>query len=46
MNQTALMIFLCMWSIIVYCPIAYSMWNVSGWALKWGVLDFAGGNVV
>lgn len=22
------------------------MWNVNGWGLKWGVIDFAGGNVV
>ncbi|TVY41904.1 Ammonium transporter, partial [Lachnellula subtilissima] len=27
----------------VYCPIACWVWNVNGWAFKWGVLDYAGG---
>jgi len=30
----------------VYSPIAHWMWNPAGWASKWGILDFAGGNVV
>ena len=41
-----LVIFIAMWLILVYCPIAHWMWNPQGWAYKLGVLDFAGGNVV
>ncbi|XP_006454586.1 hypothetical protein AGABI2DRAFT_189841 [Agaricus bisporus var. bisporus H97] len=37
------MIFIFWWVTLVYCPIAYWVWGVNGWALKWGVLDFAGG---
>ena len=42
----SLSIFMTIWSIIVYCPIAHWMWNVQGWCYKMGVVDFAGGNVV
>ncbi|KAK9460916.1 ammonium transporter AmtB-like domain-containing protein [Lipomyces oligophaga] len=34
------------WITIVYCPIAYWIWNPKGWANKWGVLDYAGGGPV
>jgi hypothetical protein len=39
----SLSIFMNIWSIIVYCPIAHWMWNQNGWAMKNGILDFAGG---
>lgn len=40
------MIFIFCWATIVYCPIAYWVWNANGWAFKWGVLDYAGGGPV
>ena len=30
------------WMTLVYCPLAYWAWGANGWALKYGVLDFAG----
>ncbi|KAJ3575918.1 hypothetical protein NP233_g793 [Leucocoprinus birnbaumii] len=40
------MVFIFFWMTLVYCPLAYWPWGVNGWALKWGVLDFAGGGPV
>ena len=34
------------WVIIVYSPLAYWNWNYNGWLFKFGVIDFAGGNVI
>ncbi|KAK7058347.1 low affinity high capacity ammonium permease [Paramarasmius palmivorus] len=39
-------IFVFLWTTLVYCPLACWAWNPSGWAFKWGVLDFAGGGPV
>jgi len=39
-------IFMLIWSTIVYCPVAHWVWNVNGWLFQYGVLDFAGGTVV
>ncbi|KAG1716766.1 hypothetical protein ID866_364 [Astraeus odoratus] len=36
------MVFTFLWMTLVYCPLACWAWNVNGWGLKWGVLDFAG----
>ncbi len=41
-----LLLFLSLWSIIVYCPMAHMVWNVNGYLFQKGVLDFAGGTVV
>ena len=41
-----LLLFLSIWSIVVYCPIAHMVWNVNGCLFQKGVLDFAGGTVV
>lgn len=38
-----MMVFIFIWTTLVYCPIAYWAWNVNGWAYKYGVLDYAGG---
>lgn len=38
-----MMVFIFIWATLVYCPIAYWAWNVNGWAFKFGVLDYAGG---
>ncbi|CAK7219565.1 low affinity high capacity ammonium permease [Sporothrix curviconia] len=40
------MVFTFFWATIVYCPIACWVWNVNGWAFKYGVLDYAGGGPV
>ena len=41
-----LLLFLCLWSVIVYYPTAHMVWNVNGVFFQKGVLDFAGGTVV
>ena len=41
-----LLLFLSIWSIVVYAPIAHMVWNVNGFLFQKGVLDFAGGTVV
>jgi Amt family ammonium transporter len=40
------MVFLFFWATLVYCPLACWVWNPSGWAFKWGALDYAGGCAV
>lgn len=39
-------VFIFIWSTIVYDPIAYWTWNANGWSFKMGGLDFAGGTPV
>lgn len=39
-------IFMFVWSTLVYDPIAAWTWNPNGWVYKLGGLDFAGGTVV
>jgi ammonium transporter, Amt family len=46
MKFSALCIFITLWSLIVYAPIAHWVWAPSGWAAQMGILDFAGGTVV
>jgi ammonium transporter, Amt family len=41
-----LLLFLSIWSVVVYAPIAHMVWNVNGVLFQWGVMDFAGGTVV
>ncbi|RDA89744.1 hypothetical protein CP533_1061 [Ophiocordyceps camponoti-saundersi (nom. inval.)] len=36
-------VFVFFWATVVYCPLAYWVWNPNGWAVKHGVLDYAGG---
>ena len=36
------MVFTFLWTTLVYCPIAHWVWGPHGWALTWGVLDYAG----
>ena len=42
----SLLIFVIVWSTIIYCPVAHWIWNVDGWLNNLGVWDFAGGIVV
>ena len=39
-------VFIFIWSSIVYNPIAFWSWNANGWLAKLGALDFAGGGPV
>jgi Amt family ammonium transporter len=39
-------IFISLWSLLVYSPLAHWTWHPDGFLFKWGVLDFAGGTVV
>jgi len=41
-----LVVFVLLWSTLVYDPIAHWVWNPDGWLHKLGALDFAGGTVV
>jgi Amt family ammonium transporter len=45
MRFTAYVLFITLWSLVVYSPIAYWVWG-GGWLAKMGALDFAGGTVV
>jgi Amt family ammonium transporter len=40
------LVFIFIWTTIVYDPIAYWTWNANGWSFKLGGLDFAGGTPV
>ncbi|WP_218915150.1 ammonium transporter [Caldanaerobius polysaccharolyticus] len=40
------LIFIALWSILVYSPLSHWVWGNGGWLRTLGVLDFAGGNVV
>ncbi len=46
MRFSALFIFIIVWSIVVYYPLAHMVWGADGFLYKLGALDFAGGNVV
>ncbi|HEX8113704.1 MAG TPA: ammonium transporter [Kofleriaceae bacterium] len=39
-------IFISLFTIVIYCPLAHATWHPDGLLHKWGVLDFAGGTVV
>jgi len=45
MRFSALFIFIAIWSIIVYYPLAHMVWG-NGFLMKLGAIDFAGGTVV
>ena len=52
MKFSALLVFMALWSLVVYVPIAHWVWSANadgkpvGWLNVMGVLDFAGGTVV
>jgi len=39
-------VFMLLWSTLVYDPVAHWVWNTNGWLFRYGVLDFAGGTEV
>lgn len=46
MKFSALLMFITLWSIFVYSPVAHWVWEPTGWLAARGILDFAGGTVV
>ena len=43
---TSYLLFITLFCIIIYCPLAHATWHPNGILFKYGVLDFAGGTVV
>jgi ammonium transporter, Amt family len=43
---TSYLLFMCLFSIFIYAPLAHWTWHPQGFLHKLGVLDFAGGTVV
>src|SRR5213594_1076112 len=43
---SAYLLFMCLFSVFVYAPLAHWTWHPQGFLRQWGVLDFAGGTVV
>ncbi len=45
-RMKAYILFVGLWSLVVYAPVAHWVWAPGGWLRGLGVLDFAGGTVV
>ncbi len=43
---SAYLVFMCLFCVFIYAPLAHATWHPDGFLHKWGVLDFAGGTVV
>jgi Amt family ammonium transporter len=46
MKFSALLLFLGLWSLLIYAPVAHWVWHPNGWLFALGAADFAGGTVV
>jgi len=46
MKFSSMLVFMTLWSILVYSPITHWVWGPGGWLGGKGILDFAGGTVV
>ena len=46
MKFSSMLVFMILWSVVVYAPIAHWVWASTGFLFGDGVLDFAGGTVV
>jgi ammonium transporter, Amt family len=46
MKFSAMLLFMGLWLLLVYAPVAHWVWGPDGWLNKMGALDFAGGTVV
>ncbi len=46
MKFKTFLVFVLLWTTLVYDPIAHWVWGIGGWLGNLGALDFAGGNVV
>ncbi|MFN2540475.1 MAG: ammonium transporter [Mycobacteriales bacterium] len=40
------LVFIALWSVVVYAPLAHWAFSPGGWLARFGALDFAGGSVV
>lgn len=43
---SAYMVFMVLFCLVIYCPLAHMVWHPEGLFRQWGVVDFAGGIVV
>ncbi|QCE35794.1 ammonium transporter [Acetobacteraceae bacterium] len=43
---SAICVFITLWSLCVYVPVAHWVWSPSGWMARMGAIDYAGGTVV
>jgi Amt family ammonium transporter len=43
---SGLLVFVLLWTLLVYSPICHWVWHPNGWIFGLGALDFAGGTVV
>jgi Amt family ammonium transporter len=43
---SAYLLFMVLFSLVIYCPLAHMTWHPEGLFARWGVKDFAGGTVV
>ena len=43
---SAYLVFMVLFSLLIYCPLAHMTWHYDGLFFNWGVKDFAGGTVV
>jgi len=43
---SAMLLFMLLWTLFVYVPVAHWVWEPTGWLAQLGALDFAGGTVV
>ncbi|MDA8186187.1 MAG: ammonium transporter [Acidimicrobiales bacterium] len=46
MRFAGFLVFIALWALLVYAPIAHWVFSPEGWLARRGVLDFAGGTVV
>jgi Amt family ammonium transporter len=46
MRFRAYVVFIVLWTLVVYVPLAHWVWGSGGWLARMGALDFAGGTVV
>jgi len=46
MKFSVWIVFITIWLLVVYCPIAHMVWASEGWLFKLSAIDFAGGLVV
>jgi Amt family ammonium transporter len=46
MKFSAYVVFIALWSLLAYSPMAHMVWGEGGYLFKLGALDFAGGTVV
>jgi len=46
MKYGPMLLFMALWHLLVYCPIAHAHWHPDGFLFELGALDYAGGGVV